>query len=179
MAGLTVNVRDPAKALEPRRQTGVMASFSFRTEWQLPAEARVVYAALADIERYPDWWSQVRSTRQIDDESGELVVKSRLPYVLRVVATREVEDPQRLTLRARLSGDLTGLSSWQIEAAPTGCTAVFVEEVSTTGVLRLAALVGRRALEWNHAVMMRAGEQGLRSYLADRSSHGSTYNQAS
>jgi hypothetical protein len=69
-------------------------------------------------------------------------------------------------LRATLSEDLTGHSSWQVDAAAGGCTAVFVEEVIAVGVLGMASLVGRRALEWNHAVMMRAGEQGLRRYLA-------------
>jgi hypothetical protein len=147
-------------------QTDQVASFSFRSEWQLSGEPRAAYDALADAARYPAWWPQVRSTRQIDDKSGELVIRSTLPFALRVVATREVEDRQTLTLRAALSGDLTGHSSWQVDAAAAGCTAVFVEEVTAGGLLGMASLVGRRALEWNHAVMMRAGEHGLRRYLA-------------
>jgi hypothetical protein len=143
------------------------AAFSFETEWRLPNDADAVFDALAAADRYPMWWPQVLSATPLDDDSGELVIRSKLPYRLRVVATREIEDPVAHTLRATLTGDLTGFSSWQISTNGAGCSAVFIEQVSAGGALGLAARVGRRALEWNHAVMMRSGEQGLRRHLAD------------
>ncbi|HEY2044143.1 MAG TPA: SRPBCC family protein [Jatrophihabitans sp.] len=143
-----------------------MAFFSFRSQWQLPVEPQAAYDALADIDRYPQWWPQVRSTRRLDEHSGELVIRSALPFSLRVVATRAVQDPQALTLAATLSGDLTGHSSWQVNATPSGCTAVFIEEVTADRLFGASSFLGRRALEWNHAAMMRSGERGLRRHLS-------------
>jgi hypothetical protein len=71
-----------------------------------------------------------------------------------------------MRLRVSLTGDLRGWSAWQIAANGVGTVATFTQEVHTTGALKAAARVARPILEWNHAAMMRGGEQGLRAYLA-------------
>jgi hypothetical protein len=142
-----------------------MGFFSFTSHWRLAAEPSRVYAALADVERYPHWWPQVRAARQIDEDSGEIICRSVLPYSLRLIARREIEDPAGMRLRATLSGDLSGWSSWHIAPNGSGTIATFTEEVHTTGPLKAAARVARPVLQWNHAAMMRGGEQGLRAYL--------------
>jgi hypothetical protein len=95
-----------------------------------------------------------------------LIIRSVLPYSLRVVIRPEIEDPERLLLRAALTGDMVGWSSWQISPSTHGCTGVFTQEVTTKGLLNVVASVARPLLEWNHAIMMRNGQRKLQTYLS-------------
>ncbi|MEO6885293.1 MAG: SRPBCC family protein [Jatrophihabitantaceae bacterium] len=141
--------------------------YVFRSLWRLDSPVDRVYNALVDVANYPDWWPQVRATRQLDDCSGELSCRSLLPYKLVFVATREIEDRANGILRARVSGDLNGRTQWTITSVKGGTTAVFDEDVVVgTRALRLAGRLARPALRVNHRMMMQAGEQGLRRLLA-------------
>jgi hypothetical protein len=143
-----------------------MAEYVFRSQWRLPASPSKVYAVLLDVEHYPQWWRQVVGARWLDDDSGELRCRSLLPYDLVFVVHREVQDPVRGVLRARLDGDLTGASQWTISASGTGSLAVFDEEVDVhKRLVRAAGRVARPVLRFNHELMMRAGERGLRQLL--------------
>jgi uncharacterized protein YndB with AHSA1/START domain len=141
--------------------------FVFRSEWaQLPAPPERVYAVLAAVDDYPRWWPQVRRARTLDETSGELTCRSLLPYDLVFVMHQELEDPDSLVLRARMTGDLNGTSQWTIAADGDGARAVFDEDVSVgSGLLRAAGRLFRPALKFNHDRMMRAGETGLRAHL--------------
>jgi polyketide cyclase/dehydrase/lipid transport protein len=140
--------------------------YVFRSEWRFAAAPELVYAALVDVEKYPTWWRQVRSTRWIDDRSGEITCRSLLPYDLTFVVERDVEDRESGILRGKLSGDLTGQSQWTVTAAAGGTLAVFDEDVTVSkGMIRAAGLVARPALRFNHGLMMRSGEAGLRKAL--------------
>jgi hypothetical protein len=135
----------------------------------MPAAPDDVYAVLADVETYSDWWPQVRRTRRIDEVSGEVVCRSLLPYDVTFVMHREVQDPETRVLCARLDGDLTGTSQWTITADGAGSLAVFDEDVAVgKAMLRAAGRLLRPALRFNHDLMMRAGEKGLRTYLERR-----------
>jgi uncharacterized protein YndB with AHSA1/START domain len=141
-------------------------SYVFRSEWRLPAAPDRVYAVLADVETYPRWWPQVRAARRIDDVSGELTCRSLLPYDVVFVMHRELEDPDRFVLRARMEGDLSGSSQWTLRPDGDGSIAVFDEDVAVgNGMLRAAGRLFRPALKFNHDLMMRAGEKGLRRHL--------------
>jgi uncharacterized protein YndB with AHSA1/START domain len=140
--------------------------FVFRSEWSLPAPPHEVYTVLAAVEDYPTWWPQVRRARRLDARSGELTCRSLLPYDLVFVMHQELEDPDSLVLRARMSGDLNGTSQWTITADGEGSRAVFDEDVSVgSGLLHAAGRLFRPALKFNHDLMMRAGEKGLRAHL--------------
>jgi uncharacterized protein YndB with AHSA1/START domain len=140
--------------------------FVFRSTWALPAPPDEVYAVLAAVEDYPQWWPQVRRARRLDETSGELTCRSLLPYDLVFVMHQELEDPDGLVLRARMTGDLNGTSQWTITADGDGSRAVFDEDVSVgSGLLRAAGRLFRPALKFNHDLMMRAGEKGLRAHL--------------
>lgn len=141
--------------------------FVFRSEWsQLPAPPERVYAVLAAVEDYPQWWPQVRRARRLDATSGELTCRSLLPYDLVFVMHQELEDPDSLVLRARMTGDLNGAGQWTIAADGDGARAIFDEDVSVgSGLLRAAGRLFRPALKFNHDRMMRAGEAGLRAHL--------------
>jgi Polyketide cyclase / dehydrase and lipid transport len=141
--------------------------YVFRSEWRINAPPDEVYTALADVESYPTWWRQVRSARWLDQRSGELVCRSLLPYDLTFVIERDVEDPAGRVLRGRLTGDLNGESQWTITGTDGRSVAVFDEEVSVgRGMVQAAGLVARPALTFNHGLMMRSGEAGLRRLLA-------------
>jgi hypothetical protein len=145
----------------------VSGNYVFRSQWQLAADPDRVYAVLADVETYPQWWPQVRSTRRVDDTSGEVTCRSLLPYDLVFVLHRDLEDPERRVLRARMTGDLVGTSQWTVTADGDGSLAVFDEDVAVgKGGLRAAGRVLRPALRFNHDLMMRAGERGLRRYVS-------------
>jgi hypothetical protein len=141
--------------------------YVFRSEWRFDAPPDLVYAALADVEKYPDWWPQVRRARWLDERSGELTCRSLLPYDLTFVIAREVEDPVERVLRGALHGDLTGQSQWTVTPRRTGALAVFDEDVTVSkAMIRAAGRVARPVLRLNHGLMMRAGHAGLRSALA-------------
>lgn len=140
--------------------------YLFRSEWHIRAGADAVYAALADVAEYPTWWRQVRRARWIDDRSGEITCRSMLPYDLTFVVARDREDPVERVLRGTLSGDLNGTSEWTVTPDGDGTLAVFDEDVTVgRGMLRAAGVVARPALSFNHGLMMRAGEAGLRKHL--------------
>jgi hypothetical protein len=140
--------------------------YVFRSEWRIDAPADEVYATLADVESYPTWWRQVRAARWLDDRSGELTCRSLLPYDLTFVIERVLEDPLARVLRGNLTGDLVGTSQWTVTPAEMGTVAVFDEDV-TVGrrMIRAAGVIARPALTFNHGLMMRSGEAGLRKLL--------------
>jgi hypothetical protein len=79
---------------------------------------------------------------------------------------RELEDPDGFVLRARMEGDLNGTSQWTVTQDGDTTVAVFDEDVTVgSGRLRAAGRVLRPALRFNHDLMMRSGERGLRQYL--------------
>jgi hypothetical protein len=142
-------------------------SYRFRSQWHLDSSPERVYAALVDVQSYPTWWPQVRRIRQLDETSGELTCRSLLPYDLTFVIRRDIEDPIARILRATMTGDLAGTSQWTFEASGGGAVAIFDEDVVVRkSLIRAAGIVARPALIFNHGLMMRSGEHGLRRHLA-------------
>ena len=140
--------------------------YRFATTWRLPADPGRVYAALADIEGYDRWWPQVRHITRLDDESGDVAIRSLLPWTLHLHLRREVEDPGALRLRAGIAGHLHGWSSWELRPGPGGTHAAYrqVVELRAQGLRQVSFLL-RPVLRLNHAAMMRGGERGLRAHL--------------
>ena len=142
--------------------------YRFRSVWRLDATPDAVYAALLDVGSYPQWWREVRTARETGERSGELVCRSMLPYDLVFHLDREIEDPVERVLRARLTGDLIGVSQWTVRGVDSRTEAVFDEDVEVgKATVRAAGLLVRPALRFNHDRMMRSGEAGLRRHLAN------------
>lgn len=139
--------------------------YVFRSHWLVEAPAPRVFDTLAKLDEYPNWWPQVRSTRPIDEQTCEVEVRSTLPYSLRMTAHHSRRDPAAGVLEARLSGDLVGHSRWTLTPAPHGTVLEFGEEVELRRPLLRKLSFARPAFRINHAVMMRAGERGLRRHL--------------
>lgn len=142
--------------------------YVFRSKWIVPAPAATVFDTLAALDKYPQWWPQVRSTRPIDDDTCEIEVRSHLPYSLRMTAHHSRRDAAAGVLEARLTGDLIGKSRWTMAPTPdgTGTVLEFGEEVEMIRPLLRRLSFARPAFRANHSVMMRSGERGLRRHLA-------------
>ncbi|MGE7436578.1 SRPBCC family protein [Kitasatospora sp. NPDC001175] len=137
--------------------------------WQLPAEPDRVYRALEDVACYPQWWPQIRSVRQLDAHSGELAIRSILPYGLRVTVREQYRDAAAGLLEAELGGDLQGWSRWRVcpAARGPGARVLFEEDVRPAkALMRRLAPIARPLFIANHAAMMRAGQRGLGAHLA-------------
>lgn len=150
-------------------------TYRFRTRWLLAADPDVLFGVLADVAGYGDWWPQVRDGVRTGDGAGDLVIRSTLPYDLRVHLEQRRRDPAARILEARLTGDIDGVAAWRIEpvaadppaCAPPRCAAYFAEDVQArAALLRRLAPIARPAFIANHAAMMRDGQRGLARFLA-------------
>lgn len=141
--------------------------YRFRSTWSLDAEPSVVFGAVVDLAGYPKWWSDVRSVRQIDEDTAELVCRSRLPYRLVLRMHRDHQDERAGRMRVRLSGDLEGVLAGRVVGAGRDTSLEITQEVTANKpLLRRLDGVGRPLFRANHALMMRRGQRGLRTYLA-------------
>lgn len=141
--------------------------YRFRSRWELDAPRTRVFEALKDIERYVEWWPEIKLVSRIDEGRYEVVARATLPYELRFVSSRSVLDEDQGILEAGLRGDLNGFSRWTLEEGDGLTVAVFDEEVHTAKpLLNLLAPVARPAFRYNHTLMMRHGLEGLQRLLS-------------
>ncbi|WP_405494865.1 SRPBCC family protein [Streptomyces sp. NBC_00096] len=142
--------------------------YRFREVWDLDATPARVYATLARPESYPLWWPQIRAVAPVGDgRSGTALIRSALPYTLRVTAEELLRDPVRGILEVALRGDLEGWARWTVRPRPGGARALYEQEVEVhRPLMRWLALPGRPVFRLNHALMMRAGRRGLAAHLA-------------
>ncbi|GGO84114.1 polyketide cyclase [Wenjunlia tyrosinilytica] len=145
--------------------------YRFSGNWRLGARRERVYAVLREPDDYARWWPQIRLIRRVDEESGELVARSFLPYDLFITATRGVEDAEAGTLQANLGGDLEGWFRWTVRADGRGTRVDFDQDVVVRRpLLRRLSPLARPVLVANHTWMMRGGRRGLARHLAGRES---------
>ena len=144
------------------------ARYRFSSTWLLPGTApERVFGAVTDLAGYPRWWSDVRTVRRVDDDTAELVCRSRLPFRLVVRMHRDHQDERAGLLRVRLSGDLDGVLAGAVRAAGAGTLLEITQDVQARKeLLRRLDAVARPLFRANHALMMRRGHRGLRTYLA-------------
>ncbi len=143
-----------------------LTHYVFRSIWYVPASPADTYAVLEDLTTYPLWWPEVKEVRELD-VGHETVCRSLLPYELRFVTRAGVQDPEAGVLEGLLYGDLHGYSRWTIRPHEGGSRLAYDQEVDTAkGLLNALAPLARPAFRANHAVMMRHGQAGLRTYLA-------------
>lgn len=150
--------------------------FRFRSVWDLDAPPALVYRALERAEDYPRWWPQVRrfesaagAAAPTGGGTGTAVIRSALPYELRVTATELLRDPAGGVLEVALSGDVEGWARWTVRPRGTRTRALYEQEVEVRRpLMRCLAVPGRPLLRLNHTLMMRAGQRALAARLAAR-----------
>jgi polyketide cyclase/dehydrase/lipid transport protein len=140
-------------------------AYSFRGTWTLPAPVPRVQEVLLDLERYPEWWPQVRAVAKIGDDDARVLCRSALPYTLDLLLHAERREPT--LLETSLAGDLDGVVRWRLADAGPGTRMDFEQDVTVTGrLLRAASYAARPLLHWNHDRMMAGCIAGLRHRLA-------------
>jgi Polyketide cyclase / dehydrase and lipid transport len=139
-------------------------SYTFRGSWTVPFPLERVHALLVDLERYPEWWPQVRAVASLGDDDALVVCRAVMPYSLNLVLHAERRDPTHL--ETSLTGDLEGVVRWYLSDLGTRTRMDFEQDVQVTGrLLRFASGSARPLLRWNHDRMMRGCLEGLHARL--------------
>jgi len=144
-----------------------LTHYVFRSVWHVPAPLAEVMPVLYDLESYPAWWPEIREVHALGPRRAEVVARSFLPYELRFVSEGDEPDLASGIIDARLSGDMEGTVRWTVEEVEGRCRLVYDQEVRTNKrLLNVLAPVARPGFKANHAVMMRHGQAGLRTFMA-------------
>ncbi len=144
-----------------------LTHYVFRSIWHVPGAPADVIAVLNELESYPAWWPEIREVHPLGGPRFEVVARSLLPYELRFVSDADVPQPVANVIDARLSGDMEGTVRWTVTEVDDGCRLVYDQEVSThKRLLNVMAPVARPGFKANHALMMRHGQAGLRTFMA-------------
>lgn len=134
--------------------------YVFRHDLEVAAPVAEVHGVLVDLERYVEWWPQVRAVARVDDDRAIAVCRSALPYDLELGLTAVDRSVHRL--RVALSGRLEGWAEWRLEAVGAHTRLRFAQEVTVVGAtMVLASYLLRPVLTWNHRRMMRGAVGGL------------------
>jgi uncharacterized protein YndB with AHSA1/START domain len=150
-----------------------MASYSFVTTWRFSAPVEAVWEAIFDSERWPLWWNGLEQVIELVPGDANRVGcvrrftwKGRLPFRL-VVDMRVIRVEPPTTLESIASGALEGRGLWSLARSAQGTTVRYDWQVRTTKRwMNLVAPLARPLFTWNHDVVMRRGEAGLRRTLA-------------
>ncbi len=141
----------------------MLASYSFSASWLTPAPVAAVADTVLDLERYPEWWPQVRAVAKLGPDTARVLCRSALPYTLDLVL--DAVSREAPVLEVAVSGDLDGWVRWTLTPVDGGTRTDFAQKVVVTGALAVSSYVARPLLTWNHHRMMRGCEQGLRDRL--------------
>ncbi|MBI4115977.1 MAG: SRPBCC family protein [Candidatus Omnitrophica bacterium] len=152
-----------------------MTDYSFVTLWQIEAPIEQVWEEIYHSQRWPRWWKGLESVIEIrpGDEQGLGAIRrytweARLPHSLVFDLETTRVEPLRC-LEGIASGDLDGKGSWRFQEEEGRTLLRYDWNVKTTKPwMNFLAPVARPLFEWNHNLIMRWGEQGLRSLLEKR-----------
>ena len=140
-------------------------SYRFGSRFTVAAPAVAVHEVLLDLERYPEWWPQVRAVASLGPDDALVVCRSALPHDLELHLT--ARSRSETLLEVGIDGALRGYARWRLSPSDAGTTLAFSQEVSVASrTLAVASYLARPVLRWNHGVMMRGCEQGLVRRLA-------------
>lgn len=140
-------------------------TYRFGGTWRVPYALDVVQPVLVDLERYPEWWPQVRAVAKISDDDARVLCRSALPYTLDLVLHAERREER--VLETSLAGDLEGFARWDLAPAGDGTRLDYTQEVRVSGrVLGAASYCLRPLLSWNHHRMMEGCVAGLERRLS-------------
>jgi uncharacterized protein YndB with AHSA1/START domain len=153
-----------------------MADYEFVSHWDIDSPVERVYSAIEDADSWPGWWRGVLSSVELTpgdaDGIGSIrrtVWKSALPYKLEF-DSEVVRIEKNKLIEVRAFGQLDGQGLWQLESDGDNKTLVRYDwTVKTTKPwMNLLSPLARPLFQWNHDIIMRWGDDGLKRYLAAR-----------
>jgi len=152
-----------------------MSDYEFVTIWNFDAPIGLVWNEIKQSETWSEWWKGVLRVQELkpgdDDGLGSIrrsTWKSALPYTLEFDSEIVRIEHQKL-IEARAFGELDGSGLWQFFDEGNGTTRVQYDwRVKTTKPwMNLIVPLARPFFKWNHDVIMRWGEEGLKRRLAE------------
>jgi hypothetical protein len=160
--------------------------FGFSNSFTLEASQTRVHDVLLDLERYIEWWPQVRAVGKLDDDRALVLCRSRLPYDLELVLTAVSREQGHLEVA--IDGPITGWARFRLDegSSRSSGTPRRSSEVETTEVVFeqevradapafvVASYVVKPLLRWNHDQMMRGLLEGIRQRVESPSAIGET-----
>ena len=155
------------------RDNARMAEFAFITIWRLDAPIDRVFALIADLPRWPEWWPSVLEVRKLTPghegvgAAHAMTMRGRLPYPLHFdLRTTRHEPPT--ALEGRASGEFEGEGRWVLTRDGERTIVRYDWEIRTT--VRWMNLLAPLPFvdpifRLNHHSVMRRGLAGARREL--------------
>ena len=152
-----------------------MAAYSFVTHWRVRAPIEAVWEEIFHSERWASWWTGLVSVVELEPGGANrlgcvrrFTWKGALPYTL-VVEMRVTRVEPPATLESAASGELEGRGLWSLSSDGDVTKVRYDWNVCTNKRwMNLLAPLARPLFAWNHDVVMRGGEQGLKRLLEGR-----------
>ncbi len=149
-----------------------MSEYSFVTNWSFDAPIEAVWAEIENADNWPTWWRGVRRVELIKDGNTDGIGsirrttwRSALPYDL--IFDSEVIRVEKFKLiDIRAFGQLEGRGVWSF-SFDNETTHVRYDWTVVTNKrwMNLFAPIAKPFFRWNHDVIMKWGEDGLRNRL--------------
>lgn len=146
--------------------------YSFVTKWQIQAPVEQVWDAIYNSTEWPNWWKGVVAVNELNagDERGirgirRYTWKSALPYKLSFnMQLTQREDGKKLAGIA--FGELEGNGTWVFEQKNNTTFVTYYWNVITNKPwMNYLSFLLKPAFTYNHNIVMRWGEQGLKRKL--------------
>ena len=144
----------------------MVAPFRYDRTFDFDVDRDVLWDALTDTSRYPNWWPWLRKFDAPALTSGAVAhcaVRAPLPYTLEFSVHVESVEPGRV-VDTQVRGDLSGPARLEVAAdGPDRSTARLAWEVELrVPLLSAASRVARPALVWAHDQVVASGVAGFR-----------------
>ena len=139
--------------------------------WRLDAPPAAVWAALTRVEDWPRWWPFVERVETIRQAQGVGAVRrlhwrTRLPYRLSLLMTCTAAERER-RLAGISRGHLIGEGEWTLTQDGRHTLLHYDWRVALAKPwMRRSRWLLQPLFAWNHGAVMRAGEAGLKRWLA-------------
>ena len=151
-----------------------MPQFSLTTTWLIPAPVDAVWSCLIDTRTWPSWWKYVDAVEEMSagDSSGINNIRQYywhtcLPYSLMLnLCVTQIQAPHLVIVEVK--GDLQGEGICRLSPIPAAdhTRVEFNWEVQTCKPwMNWFSPLTRPIFAWNHAQVMKLGEQGLIRYF--------------
>jgi uncharacterized protein YndB with AHSA1/START domain len=132
----------------------------------LPLGRQAVWDLISDMGAYRGWWTWLRTFEAGGLRAGEewrCTVQPPLPYLVRfVVHIEEVEAPH--VVRARVSGDVVGTATLEIEEEEDACIATLSSTLAPgNSILRLVSRMAAPLARFGHDWVL---DSGARQFIA-------------
>jgi len=154
-----------------------MPQFSLTTTWLIPAPVEAVWSCLIDTQAWPSWWKYVDAVEEIaaGDSTGVNNIRQYcwhtcLPYSLMLnIRVTQIQEHELVVVEVK--GDLQGEGICRLSSTPTEdhTQVKFNWDVQTCKPwMNWLTPLTSPVFVWNHARVMRLGEQGLIRYFSSK-----------